>query len=54
MSAIPTDPLRALGRWIRFTYNADVGNCFDYNYAARIQLTTDTRWHNPGTESGSM
>lgn len=54
MSVIPTDPLRALSRWIRFTYNVDMGTCFNYDYAGRIQLTSNTQWNSPGTETGRM
>lgn len=54
MSVIPSDPLRALSRWIRFTYNVDVGTCQNYDYEGRRQLTSDTQWDNPGTVSGSM
>jgi len=54
MSVIPSDPMRALGRWIRFTYNVDVGTCQNYDYEGRLQWTSDTEWNNPGTATGRM
>jgi len=52
MSVVPSDSFRALSRWIRFTYNADVGTCQNYDYEGRIQWTSDTQWENPGTATG--
>lgn len=54
MHAIPSDPMRSLARWVRFTYNADFGRCFNYDYNGRIRWASDEQWHNPGTATGSM
>lgn len=54
MSVIPADPMRSLSRWIRFTYDVDVGTCQNYDYEGRLQWTSDTQWNNPGTVTGRM
>lgn len=53
LDAIPSDPFASMARWVRFTYGADFGNCFNYDYAGRMRWLADTQFHNPGTASGS-
>lgn len=52
LDALPADPLASLGRWVRFTYLADFGHCFNYDYTGRQIWLSDTQFHNPGTASG--